>query len=91
MCFFQKNILFDVSLKLADSIQEDEVPAVDLVTPSTCSSLPSVVFIVMFSFYLDVYFQVSGEQEKEKTPFSQLPIACNFSFQSQLRWFTVGI
>lgn len=91
LCFFQKSILFYVSLQLADSIQEDEVPAIDLVTFHTCSSLSFLLFMVMFSFYLDIYFQVSGQQEKEKPPFSQFLIACNVSFQYLLCWFTVGI
>ena len=62
-----------------------------ILTPVQFCKYGLILFMVMFSFYLDIYFQVSGQQEKEKPPFSQFLIACNFSFQYLLCWFTVGI
>lgn len=47
------------------------------------------LFMIMFSFCLDAHFHVSWGQEKEKTPFSQLSIACSFGFRDQLPWLTV--
>lgn len=49
--------------------------SMDRVTLHICSSLSFALFIVLFSFHLHIYFQISWEQEKEKTPFNSPELA----------------
>lgn len=79
---------FITSLSPVDLIQDKEVLVTDLVPPNTLP-LSFRLFMIMFSFCLDTHFHISWAQEKEKTPFSQLSIACSFGFRDQLPWFTV--